>query len=199
MADAGEGVRRIISANDIVKDGATVLLGGNVDSSNTVTNTASSVLGAPKNTKDNRIQLAQPMAAGSLVGHAQRALSGNIFNDQRKGQYIGELMGTGVAGVGNNVLQTTAGDFGQRKGVNFIESIITTRFSLIGRSYETGKLLTKIVDDSDQVLHGSDDFSTDEAARRPKKTSSGFIPGALAFMEGSVIPTSGEYQKLTTL
>lgn len=198
MSNASDGSRKIIAANNIRQEGATVARGGAFDSTNVVTVApTNATLAALDPTLDNKVQSQSTTANGDLANNlAHTTVSGRTFNDQVEGNYV--MMAQGgmtVAGATDDVLDFTSADSGQRKGVNFVETIRTTHSITAGWNYATGKPSVDLTHPS--RFNTNDAFGNDDAARAGSSSVS-FIPGELAFLEGGPLPASGDYEVKTT-
>jgi len=198
MSNASDGTRKVISANNIRLNGATVARGGAIDSTDVVTVAPSNAtLASLDRNPDNKVQTQSTTASGDLANNlAHAAISSRTFNDQVEGNYI--MMGQGgmsVAGATDDVLNTTGADSGKRRGVNFVETIRSTHVVTAGYSYSTGKPLSDLTHPS--IFNTNDAFGNDDAARAGSSSVS-FIPGELAFLEGGPLPASGDYEVKTT-
>lgn len=179
------------SGQPVKDNGATVLYGGNIDSSEAVTNApdasivgyhsgvhGSTVPGPTTQGDHPNLSTAKPLSAGS-------------FAKMTAGEYVMRKVSTKLAGAANTTLQSGASDFG-RRSIHFNEQQVTLLQVTAGWDYVTGQFKTT---PSTQV----DSFGRDDAARPTRA-----VPGELQYTghgmahSGSAAsPTLDEYEEKT--
>lgn len=175
--------QNVISANAQKNDGATVLYGGNVDSTNTVTNAPDkSVVGAGPSLDT----LPKVAVTGSLA----TPLSAGVFNSMEAGEYVALKSGDRIAQTTVNLLQKGAA---AKDGVDDIHEIQTMRVSFLHS-------LTWTSDQDGQpsysftVNQANSDFNQDHAAN-----PTAAIPGELVYLQGAKTPKQDDYKARTTV
>ncbi len=190
-----------ISGSTTRNNGATVLNGGNVDSSNTVTNTDTlmDVLNSGNGTS----------GGAGTYGSQVRAVTGTKWKpgiQSAKGsgalayqpgsndpQFLIRGYSTKVNNVSNTVLQSGASDKSGRRAINPI--VKTHDYNITSINYVTG-IATKhgsagAVKNFVQTGDGSTAASDDAA--NPTRA----IPGELVYMHGSLTPKQDDYKAKT--
>lgn len=149
-------------------NGATILKGGDIDNSGTVTNAPYEAIVSPNNTQGH----------GSKVNEGsswnQKAVTGGTFAKMAAGSYVMRKVATTLAGVANTVLLFGSSDFGRRA-----IHLKTTRrsYHITSWNYVTGA--------ATKGAATNDSFGADHAA-----TPTRAVPGELVYTDHA-IPKSG--------
>ncbi len=170
-----------ISANPTRNNGATVLFGGNANTTGVKPNvTNAPFLSVVGPTADLLFQ--SGTAQGVIF-----AKSAGTFGKLTPGSYIAKRMTTTLAGIADTTLLTGGADFANRRSINYNESNYTLHAVSSSWNYVTGAFLYNPPPVS------NDSYGTDDAARPTRA-----IPGELQYSEGTgPIPTQKDYSAKT--
>lgn len=171
---------KAISANSLNDNGATVLMGGDIDTdNNTVTNAPNeSILGAGRKPQPGPVQ-----SATANIGTTKANTNGN-FATMPAGHYIvkGGNITTDLAGVSYTLMQ------GNSVQIKSIKSQLTRKTVLIDSwNYATGEATFNASNPSD------DDFDIDSAHTLPTRA----VPGNLVYLVTGATPSTVAYKEKT--
>jgi len=166
---ATTNITKAVSGSPYRDNGATVLYGGNIDSSSTVTNAPDASIVGHHSGKHGSV-VPGPTTQGDHPNLAvQQPLAGGEFAKMRAGIYVvRKLTGQNLAGVSNTVLESGASNFG-RRSIHLNEQQVTLLQITAGWNYVTGAFLST---PSTQT----DSFGNDDAARPTRA-----VPGELQY------------------
>lgn len=176
-------------------NGATVMLAGNIDATETVTNAlGKDILSFRSGIHGSRIPSPETnatIAAGTATAGVFKAVDAGLFAKMTAGEYIIRRQADKIAGVSNTVLNSGASDFG-RNSIHKKENRRTTRMIQAGWNFATGQFLT-------DPVNALDSFGNDDAARPTRA-----IPGELVlFVHGPstdgalAVPLQDDYKAKT--
>jgi len=152
-----------VSGQPIKNDGATVLFGGNIDSTNTVTNAPNKeIFSLHTGSSGSRV----PTPGGQKPTF--KPISAGAFASQKEGEYIIRRFTNEIAGIASTLLNSGASDFG-RRSIHLKENRRTTLMVTAGWNFATGQFLTSPTEQLDA-------FGNDDAARPTRA-----VPGELVF------------------
>lgn len=170
---------KAIATNDLADNGATVLMGGDIDSSKTVTNAPNaSILGVGPGVYNKPVE--------SAHNGTTKTLPAGDFAYQLAGSYIvkGGNITTALAGVAYTGLLNSANSIQQRS----INSRLTRNTVLIDSwDYTTGTPTFNVDNPS------SDDFDINSEYIDPSRA----VPGNLVIIDNGSIPTVVAYRAKT--
>lgn len=172
-----------ISGNPQKNNGATVLMAGNIDSSDTVT----------RNLTQN--ELAYTSGYGSSVsesvGETHKPLTAGVFGKMETGQYVAKILGTRVAQTDETFLRGGGAETNARKMLHYSSGY--RRLHHTAWDYVTGAV-TKGGNAGDAVTF-TDPADGTTIAKEPYPTDA--VPGELTYHTGSSEPTTDEYKPRT--
>jgi len=183
--------QKAISANPYRDNGATVIKGGNIDSTNTVTTapSVSEILNAEDRYGSKVAEAVSPDSSGNL-GTIKANSSATFAYQMVEGEYVAKIIGTKIAGITNTVLRSGAGDFGHRRPIARWEGYY--RLNITDWSYTTGAA-TYGGSEGDQVVPTGIDATTGPGVYEAANPTWA-IPGELVYMIKGSLPTQDDYK-----
>lgn len=173
-----------------VRNGATVLY-GNASNTRVVTNAQSSISLVSVDHGPNINYTTKDTGAAGASGWTTIVSSGTYGLVTAQQYQIPQLKSSmKLAGLNTTLLNTTGGDFGNRKSINFKTTTQTIRMVQQGWNYVTGKFLA--ISGNVAPVSASDNFNTDYAAIPTRA-----LPGQLVFLDAGKTISSGYYRAKT--
>lgn len=176
--------QKSITANAYKNNSATILFGNRATGATNATNTPGLTLVGYG---------ARVPGAKVVTNYTQKSISGGVFAGMERGYYIMMRNQTRVAGTALTVLQSGAGDFAQKRSINWTIKQRSYLVVTTGWNYVTGRLLGTPTAQQDKFDEGTFNGTGNDLAATPTRA----IPGRLVYLQTGKNATAASYEDKT--